>query len=140
MASAKLIKFQRTTPRAKPRFRPQFRRARPQVFPLQKSSGRVGLLLGVIDGTVGREEIQAAVLQDTQKREYRKPVVVPRAFGGEVRFESVTEAAKYLLRHECGEDGVQLTGQAYARRLDCLQHRISRLCNADDTPHYYWAE
>ena len=77
------------------------------------------------------------MLRDTEKRPRNKPVVVPNATGGEVRFRSITLAAMYLLRNEYR---VIPVGINYKKALDCIQHRIARYCNADNVPHYYWAE
>ena len=104
----------------------QAKKATPKVFPLTTVAGRIGLLGGLTAGTVTREEV-----------EYNMLVVVPRHTGGEVRFDSITDAAKYLVM--C-ENGITLNRYDYARKMDCMKHRIARYCNADNVEHYYWAE
>jgi hypothetical protein len=110
----------------------------PQTYSLSTINGRVGLLCGITAGTVSREEVEAAVLHDTETRQYRKPVVVPNHSGGEVRFGSVRSAAAFLLRIE--NFGHIPKGINYSRKLSNIAQRISRYCNADNVPHYYWSE
>ena len=118
----------------------KFRKATNTQFNLAKQSGRVGLLCGITAGTVTAAEIEHAVLKDTEPRTYRKPVVVPD-FGyipaREQRFDSITEAAHYLVTW-LGDTWGQ--NEEYARKLDAMKHRITRYCNADNVLHYYWAE
>lgn len=116
-------------------------------FKLTTQAGRVGLLCGLTAGTVTREEVEAAVLQDTEKRPYRKPVVAEGK-----RYASVTEAATALLSKYEKVATFNKKTQAISlisytevvanrsKALDALKHRIARLCNADDTEGYYWSE
>lgn len=96
----------------------------PQVFQLTTVAGRVGLLAGITAGTVSREELEAAVLKDTEKRPYRKPVV---ASG--IRFDSVTKAAEAHTRN-----------RATRREVLAMQKTIARYCNADNVEGFYWSE
>lgn len=96
----------------------------PQVFALTTVAGRVGLLAGITAGTVTRDEVEAAVLSDTEKRPYRKPVVARNR-----RYNSVTEAAESI----CGS-------MAPRRRILAMQKTIARYCNADNVAGYYWSE
>lgn len=100
-----------------------------KVFPLTFSANRVALLTGVLSGTVGDKEVEAAVLKDTEKRAYRKPVRAEGAY-----FESVTEAAKVLVSMRNG----RMDKDSFFRAVQSEQHRISRLCNKDQTEGYYW--
>lgn len=103
----------------------------PQQFKLTTQAGRMGLLLGISAGTVLRKELEVVALQDAEKRPYRKPVVVE-----DIRFDSVTEAAEYLLKQHMRRYKVI----DVARKLDCYQHMIARKCNQDCWAGYYWAE
>lgn len=107
---------------------------KPISFPLTKQADRVALLVGITAGTVTRPEVEAAVLHDTAKRPYRKPVVVEH-----MRFDSVTEAAHYLTArpHFVFSSKNPVT---YAKRLDAYKHQIARYCNADNVDGYYWSE
>ena len=102
----------------------QAKKVSPQVFPLTTVAGRVGLLAGITAGTVTREEVEAAVLKDTEKRPYRKPVVARGK-----RYDSVTEAADGI----CGS-------MAPRKRLMAMQKTIARYCNADNVEGFYWSE
>ena len=95
-----------------------------QVFPLTTVAGRVGLLAGITAGTVTREEVEAAVLKDTEKRPFRKPVVARNK-----RYPSVTAAAEAI----CGS-------MAPRKRIMAMQKTIARYCNADNVEGYYWSE
>ncbi len=96
------------------------------TFNLSTVMGRVGLLCGITAGTVDRKEVEAAVLRDTEKRPYRKPVV---AYG--VRYESITAAAAERW-HPWSQPTLseQKAEQAYIRKL----------CNADNVEGFYWSE
>lgn len=104
----------------------------PQDFPLQRQAGRVALLSGILCETVGREEIQHAMIVDTGKREYRKPVVVEG-----IRFQSVVEAARWLVARRPGY--VYMTNHEYVSALNAAKKYITYWCNKDDTEGYYWA-
>lgn len=99
-------------------------------FPLTSVAGRTALLIGLTAGTVGRKELEAAVLLDNQPRPYLKPVVVEG-----IRFKSITAAALHLVKAER-----KLKRPAYAARVKALQTRIARWCNENTVPGYYWAE
>lgn len=99
------------------------------VFPMTFSANRIALLGGILSGTVGDKEVEAAVLKDSEKRAYRKPV---RAEG--IYFESVTDAAKVLVAMRNG----RMDKDAFFRAVQSEQHRISRLCNKDQTDGYFW--
>jgi len=93
-------------------------------FKLTTVAGRVGLLGGITAGTVGLAEVKAAMLQDTEKRPYRKPVV---AYGK--RYRSISEAAEDL----CG------WGASY-NDMAAMRAHIRSLCNEDKTVGFYWSE
>lgn len=93
-------------------------------FNLSTVAGRVGLLCGLTAGTVSREEVEHAVLADTEKRPYRKPVV---AYGQ--RFESITAAAEWACHLN-----------ATLNELKTEQARIRKLCNDDCWEGFYWSE
>jgi|APFre7841882793_1041355.scaffolds.fasta_scaffold44458_1 hypothetical protein len=99
------------------------------VFPLASSANRISLLLGAHAGTVDRKEIESAVLHDTGKRLYRKPV---RAEG--IYFGSVTDAAKTLVSMRHG----RLTRDQFYRLVQAEVKRISRKCTQDCWEGYYW--
>lgn len=107
-------------------------------FSLASTAGRVALLVGVTAGTVSRTEVEAAVLRDTEKRPYRKPVVVPGIRGKEMHFTSVRFAAAYLLWLEHRKTGAPV-GTYYARALGAIEKRIARYCNADNVKGFYWS-
>lgn len=92
-------------------------------FSLNSVAGRVALLVGVTAGTVGQAEVEAAVLRDTEKRPYRKPVVAKGK-----RYNSVTEAAEAICR-----------GHATRCEVMAMQKTIARYCNADNVKGYYWS-
>ena len=102
----------------------QAKKVSPQVFKLASVAGRVGLLAGITAGTVSREEVEAAVLKDTEKRPYRKPVVADYT-----RYPSITAAAEDI----CG-------WKASRREVLAMQKNIANWCNSDDVPGCYWAE
>lgn len=101
--------------------------------------GRTVILEGIKAGTVQTADIVAALVEDNQPRQYRKPVVVPGLRGKETRFDSVRFAAAHLLWIE-NRKGIIPTGTYYARALNAIEKRIARYCNADNVPGYYWAE
>lgn len=101
------------------------------VFPLAISSNRIALLTGILSGTVGDREVEAAVLKDTEKRAHRKPVVAEGIY-----FESVTEAAKVLVTTRTG----RMTKDTFFRAVQSEQKRIARKCTQDCWDGYYWAE
>lgn len=94
----------------------------PKAFPLTSAAARIALLVGITAGTVGRTEVEAAVLRDAEARPYRKPVVA-----GGIYFPSITEAANDWSRPHWQSVGAR-------------QKEIARLCNADNVEGYYWAE
>lgn len=100
-----------------------------KVFPLTISANRLALLGGVLSGTVGDKEVESAMIADSGKRAYRKPV---RAEG--IYFESVTEAAKVLVSMR----KARMSGDEFFRAVQSEQHRISRKCNQDCHDGYYW--
>lgn len=99
------------------------------VFPLASSANRIALLTGIVAGTVGDKEVEAAVLKDTEKRRRSKPV---RAEG--LYFASVTEAAKTLVTAEYG----RLDKNTYYRAVQARIKKISRMCNEDCHDGYFW--
>lgn len=101
-------------------------------FPLQSQAGRVALLSGVLSKTVGVEEIQHAMLVDTGKRQYRKPVVVE-----DRDFDSVADAARWLLSQERFKR--KTDPGVITKRFDAIRKSIVTKCNRDDTYGYYWA-
>ena len=101
----------------------------PQVFPLTSVAGRVALLTGIAAKTVTTEELEAAVVHDTEKRQYRKPVY---AYGK--RYPSIRKAAIAALRLST------VGGLDYALKLNAMEHKIAYLCNKDQTVGFYWAK
>lgn len=95
----------------------------PQVFPLTSVAGRVALLAGIAAKTVTAEELEAAVVHDTEKRPYRKPVY---AYGK--RYSSVTAAA------------VANSGAVGRKAVNAMQKNIARWCNEDCHVGFYWAK
>jgi homoserine kinase len=93
-------------------------------FPLATQSGRVALLTGVLAGVVGKDELQQAVTQDVQRRQYRKPCV---SYG--IRYDSVSEAAR-----AAGAVG------ARAHLFPNMVKNISRWCTQDCWEGFYWCE
>ena len=102
-------------------------------FPLASQAGRVALLSGVLCKTVVEEEIQHAMIVDTAKRPYRKPVVVE-----DRRFESVSHASEWYVREF--EAHPRDTPRDTARKINAARYRINTWCDRDDVPGYYWAE
>jgi len=95
-------------------------------FKLTTVAGRIGLLAGITAGTVDRKEVEHAMIADTEKRPYRKPVV---AYG--VRYDSITAAASDRWNKRALPTlNEQKTEQAYIRKL----------CNADNVEGFYWSE
>jgi hypothetical protein len=105
-------------------------------FPLDSISGRVALLLGVLNQQVTDVELKDAMLHDTQPRPHVKPVVVEG-----IRFASVTDAAHWLYRHRPAlahsRTGL-MAGESAA--IDRLKKRVSRWATQDCWAGYYWAE
>lgn len=99
---------------------------------LSSSAGRAAMLISIAAGTVSNKEIERAVLIDTEKRPYRKPVV---AYGK--RYSSIRQAATSQLAIELV--GAR-SGLNYARMLNAAEKRIAYLCNKDDTVGFYWSE
>lgn len=113
-----------------------FHKVNPTQFKLTTQAGRVGLLCGITAGTVTREEAEDAVMADIEKRPYRKPVVVPDRNGVEVRFDSVREAAHFLLK----SSKKSISKSRYALCLNNMEKFIARRCNQDRWMGFYWAE
>lgn len=99
------------------------------VFPLASSANRIALLTGIIAGTVGDKEVEAAVLKDTEARRRSKPVCAEGLY-----FASVTEAAKFLVTAENG----RLNKDTYYRKVQARVKKISRMCTEDCFDGYYW--
>jgi len=99
-------------------------RIQPRVFPLTRQSGRVALLLGVLDGHVGVQELQAAVALDVEPRPHRRPVM---AWGR--RFESITQAAAEAARRQPGV----MTARSW-------QRWVKQQADADCWAGFYWCE
>lgn len=97
-------------------------------FPLTCRDGRVALLIGITAGTVGDREVEVAVLNDIEKRAYRKPVIA-----GDVYYDSVADAARAII-------GCNVRGWNAHRRISNLARNIGRWCDADNLEGYYWAE
>lgn len=99
------------------------------VFPLASSANRIALLLEVHNGTVDNNELKSALLHDSSKRPYRKPVCAEGIY-----FPSVTEAAKTLVtvRND------RMSRDAFYRAVQSEVKRISRLCTEDCHDGYYW--
>lgn len=104
-------------------------KATPQVFPLTTVAGRVALLTGIAAKTVTDEELEAAVLHDTETRQHRKPVY---AYGK--RYTSIRNAAIAAIRLST------ISGIDYAKKLNAMEKRIAYLCNKDQTVGFYWAK
>lgn len=103
-------------------------------FPLARQSGRVALLLGVLAQAVTAQEIQAAVLLDTEKRPRVKPVVA----GGR-RYSSVIAAADGLARrkHPLWTSIVGQYGSVSLGRL-AVARAISYRATKDTFHGFYW--
>jgi hypothetical protein len=101
----------------------QAKKATPQHFSLNTVAGRVALLTGIVEGVVLQKEIMHAVIQDTEKRPYRKPVV---AYGK--RYPSVTAAA------------LANSGAVGRKAVNAMQKNIARWCNEDCHVGFYWSE
>lgn len=112
-------------------------KATPTEFKLSKQAGRIGLLCGITAGTVTREEAEAAILADTERRPRNKPVVVPDRNGVETRFGSIREAARFLLTQRPKQGGGK---HKYALRLNAMEKYIANRCNQDCWYGFYWAE
>lgn len=103
--------------------------AQPKTFSLTKSADRIALLCGITAGTVSRAEVTTAILNDTEKRPYRKPVVA-----NFIRYPSITAAAEALC------SGCDTWYNYTSNDLSAMRKHITHLCNKDDVPGYYWAE
>lgn len=90
----------------------------------------MALLSGILCDTVGNGEIQHAMMVDTERRQYRKPVVADYKW-----FPSVADAVRY----EMGKEVYQCASTVL-RRYDALRKRITVMCDNDDVPGYYWSE
>jgi hypothetical protein len=101
------------------------------VFPLASSANRIALLTGILSGTVGDREVEAAVLKDTEKRKRKKPVVAEGIY-----FDSVTDAARYMVN----KSHARLKKDDYFDLVQSNLKRISRMCSQDCWEGYYWAE
>jgi hypothetical protein len=99
------------------------------VFPLASSANRIALLTGIVAGTVGDKEVEAAMLKDSESRRRAKPV---RAEG--IYFASVTEAAKVLVTNQYG----RLDKDTYYRKVQAKIKQISRMCTEDCHDGYFW--
>ena len=99
------------------------------VFPLASSANCIALLSGVLSGTVGDREVEAAMLKDSEARRRAKPV---RAEG--IYFASVTEAAKVLVTNQYG----RLDKDTYYRKVQAKIKQISRMCTEDCHDGYFW--
>lgn len=101
-----------------------------QLYPLARSANRLSLLTGVLGNTVSREEIEQAMTIDLIPRQPVKPVVAEN-----IRFESVTDAAKFLTKSPRRQSKDQYFDAVCSMRL-----KISRMCTQDCWEGYYWAE
>jgi len=101
------------------------------VFPLATSCNRIALITGIVAGTVPREEVEAAVIKDLERRPHKKPVVAEG-----IRFDSVTDAAKFIVALQ----GKRMPKDEFFRRVQGQIKRISRMCTQDCWEGYYWAE
>ena len=103
-------------------------------FPLARQSGRVALLLGVLDGTVQEQELKYAVNEDIQPRPRVKPVVA-----GHKRYESVTAAAKAFRQsgHPLWQE-YQVKYRTDPERLRAVARVISYRATRDTFPGFYW--
>jgi hypothetical protein len=99
------------------------------VFPLASAANRIALLCEVKAGTIHNNEFEAAVLQDLERRPYRKPVCAEGIY-----FPSVTEAAKTLVTMRNN----RLNRDVFYRAVQSEVKRIARLCNEDTHEGYYW--
>jgi hypothetical protein len=97
-------------------------------FPLTCQAGRFALLAGIAAGTVADAEFNATMLQDLEKRPYRKPVVA-----GGIYYASVADAAR-------AEVGTKVRGAEAHRLIMNAVKNISNWCTADKYEGYYWAE
>lgn len=102
-----------------------------RISPLNTVLGRTMFLTGLQTGAIPLTYIKPTMAMDNEARPYRKPVVVE-----DIRFDSITEAAEYLLKKEIRRYKVI----DVPRKMDCLKHQITRWCNADNVEGYYWAE
>lgn len=98
------------------------RKVKHKEFPLAGQSGRVAILLGVLDGSVKEAEIKHYVSRDVEKRPFRKPVVA-----NGVRYESVTAAARAIAKSN------------ELNAVEAERKRIAQLCNEDCWVGYYWS-
>lgn len=98
-------------------------------FPLTRSANRIGLLCGIVAGTVDSAEIEAAVINDSMPRPRKKPV---RAEG--IYFESITDAAKALVSMENG----RMNKDDFYRAVQSRAKKIARMCDQDCWDGYFW--
>ena len=99
----------------------KIRKVTHKEFKLATQAGRIGLLCGITAGTVTNAEIEHAIIADTEKRPYRKPVVA----NGK-RYPSITAAAVALADNN-------------RKAVLAMQKTIANWCNADNVEGYYWA-
>lgn len=101
------------------------------VNPLTRSTGRIALLLDLLEHGVDRAQLESQVLRECEPRVRNKPVVVE-----DRRFDTVAAAACYLqLRYH-----PQANPFEAVRIQTNYRSQIRRWCNADDREGYYWAE
>lgn len=98
-------------------------------FPLARKDERLGLLQGILAGTVGKGKIKKALKADQAARPHQKACVA----GGNW-FPSVIAAARY----EYSMTKRRASADDHHRRLGALQKKIARWCEADDREGYYW--
>ena len=105
-----------------------------KYFPLARQSGRVALLLGVLDQTVTAREIQSAVLQDTEKRPRVKPVVASGR-----RYSSLKAAAEGLVarQDQLAVESMLRYGPG-ERMMRALERAISYRATRDTFHGFYW--
>jgi hypothetical protein len=104
----------------------------PRVFRLARQNERVSLLLNVMDGVVGADQLAQIIQEDVEARPRFKPVV---AF--DRRFGSVIEAAHWALRWR-PEFGASGASGEHAR-LERVRKLIARKCNQDCWAGFYWS-
>jgi hypothetical protein len=103
----------------------------PTEFPLAQSANRVALLCGVVAGTVDRAEVEAAVINDTLPRPYKKAVCAEGQY-----YRSITEAARsrVLARNS------RMNKERYRLAVQAEAKQIARMCDQDCWNGYYWTE
>ncbi len=105
----------------------------PVSFPLSTQAGRVALLMGLVNGTVKKAELRAAIIQDTEKRPYCKPIVAEGK-----RFDSVIDAAHWLYRTTPASHGTKHADHHAV--IARIRKRIAKWATADNVPGYFWTE